>query len=478
MRDYLMVGIVAATVGVLLTPLAQKAAVRVGFVDKPNGGHKRHARAVPLGGGLLVLISAITGLLALFPLSLNVYEMIAGDLQAVRGLVVASAILAAVGVVDDARGMRGRHKLLGQIVACLVLASHGFEVRQIELLGWTFDLGVMSIPFTTFWLLGAINAINLLDGLDGMAGTVGLTTAIAITGLALIAGQPLAALIAVAIAGALAAFLQGNWPPARFFLGDTGSMLIGCWLGALTILACLKAPALLAIAPATALLTVPIIDAAAAVMRRRLTGRSMYMTDRGHLHHCLLYALGDHRAVLVATALACGATGASAIHSVYAKNDVIAIAGSALTVLALICLRLFGFAELQLLMGKIAVRIGLGSHASGHHLNAISNCHVAVQLQGHRPWALLWESLIEFADEIDLTMIVLDLNLPAMKEGFHANWIRPSRAEEYERWRTSVPLFVNDMTIGRIDICGERNGFSACESMRRLLELLTPFEHA
>ena len=201
MRDFLMAGIVAVTLGTLLAPIMQRIATRLGFVDQPDRHHKRHRDPVPLGGGIVVFFSVVCALMSIAAISSISRTLIARDATLILGLCLAALTLLVVGMIDDSQGMRGRHKLLGQIAAALILTSQGLEIRQLEIFGWTIELGVLAVPFTVFWLLGAINSLNLLDGIDGLAGTIGLVTALAVAGVAIISGQALSALIAVSLAG-------------------------------------------------------------------------------------------------------------------------------------------------------------------------------------------------------------------------------------------------------------------------------------
>ncbi len=474
-----MVAVVAATFGTVLAPIVDRVAARVGFLDRPDGHHKRHRAPVPLGGGILVFLSAVAGLASVAFISPVVRLLFERDASLVYGYLTASILLLTVGVVDDGWGMRGRHKLLGQVVAALLLTGYGLEVRQLELLGWTFDLGVMAVPFTVLWLLGAINAMNLLDGIDGLAGTVGLLISMLVACTAIISGQAFAALVALALAGGCLAFISVNLPPARMFLGDAGSMLIGLMLGGLTISCCSNGPGLLSVAPAAALLAVPILDSVFALLRRRLTGRSIYMTDQGHLHHCLLHALQSHRAVLFVTAMACLASGVGALLSVHTKNDVVALLSGALMALVFIGLRLFGYVECRLLLSTLAVhaaRLVRRPAAGDMPRRAQAVC---VRLQGQRQWNLLWESLTERAQKLQLLHLELDVNLPAMKEGFHASWHQPSPRERHECWCIELPLFVRGRPVGRLQASGERREQpSAGTAVTQFIQLLGPFEHA
>jgi UDP-GlcNAc:undecaprenyl-phosphate GlcNAc-1-phosphate transferase len=479
-----MAGVVAITLGTMLAPIIQRIATRIGFVDKPDAHHKRHSQPVALGGGILIFISVLMSLVSIAAISSVARMLFSRDAEIVRGFLLASLTLIAVGIIDDWRGMRGRNKLLGQIVAALLLASHGLEIRQLELLGWTIDLGVMAVPFTVVWLVGSINALNLLDGLDGLAGTVGLITSLVIVVVSIISGHALVTLIAVALAGGCVGFLQMNLPPAKMFLGDAGSMFLGLMLGALTVLSCSNGPGLLSAAPAIGILAVPIMDSTFALLRRRLTGRSIYMTDRGHVHHCLMMALDSNTAVLFVVATACLSSGLGAWLSIYIKNDATALSTTGFVGAVMMAARLFGHVECALLLSKLLSKVPLNGlwqrHPSSREQASSRARRVAVRLQGNRQWHVFWESLTDLAEKLQLLRLDLDVNLPAMKEGFHANWYQPTSLEHHECWRMEIPLFVNEIVVGRLQVAGDlpnQEGL-VCDGLDHLAELLVPFERA
>src|SRR5262245_26371483 len=128
----------------------------------------------------------------------------------------------------------------------------------------------------------------MLDGMDGLLGVISLILSLPMAAMVVLAHRWPAAPVAHALAGALLGFLFYTFPPASIFLGDTGSMLVGLVIGVLAIQTSLKSPATLVLATPVALLAIPILDTTAAIVRRKLTGRSVYTTDRCHLHHCLL----------------------------------------------------------------------------------------------------------------------------------------------------------------------------------------------
>ena len=281
--------------GLALTPLFRALARRCHLVDRPDAHRKLHGRVIPAVGGppLLLAVVVAVGLGLCWP----------GTAEGLRrwdllGLLEGGLLICAVGVADDFGLLRGRHKLMGQLAAAAVVVAFGVRVNRIVLFGCQIELGLLALPFTLFILLGAMNSLNLLDGMDGLLSSVGLILCLALGAMAFLAGQTTAAWVALALAGALVGFLYYNFPPASVFLGDSGSMLIGLTVGVLAIQSSLKGPATVALAAPAALLTLPIFDTSAAILRRRLTGRSVYCTDHGHVHHCL-QRRGLGRAVLL-----------------------------------------------------------------------------------------------------------------------------------------------------------------------------------
>src|SRR5262249_22438456 len=154
--------------------------------------------------------------------------------------------ISGVGILDDRGYLRGRYKLLGQLFAIAILINAGLVVDKISIASIQEDpipLGIWSIPFTAFFLLGAINSLNLLDGMDGLLSTVALFVTLTSAGMAVRGNRGVPACVAVTIAGALLGFLRYNLPPASIYLGDAGSMLIGLAIGSLAIQSSLKTQA-------------------------------------------------------------------------------------------------------------------------------------------------------------------------------------------------------------------------------------------
>jgi len=461
--------VIALVVSLALTPIACALARRYQLVDRPSTELKLHETMVPLGGGVAVFLATLLAVtvVALLPGSAGAsLQASAADLAS---LALASLIIVAVGLIDDRHSLRGRQKLAGQLIAISVFIITGLSIREIEIFGLNIDLGLLAVPFTVFWLLGAINAVNLLDGADGFATTIGIVISAALATMAAWQGQLAASIVAIALTGALVGFLVFNFPPARIYLGDAGSMLIGLVIGVLAIRSSLKGPATVALAAPLAVLTIPILDSAGAVARRWFTGRSLYIGDRGHLHHTLQRRGLSPRALLVGISLLCAVTAIGALASVAMKNELCAVASAATVVGALIISKVFGFSELVLVTQRA---LGFGTSLVASMRNDRGIREETVRLQGSRNWDELWSALTDFAITHDLSLVRLDLNVAWLHEGYHAVRHRNEDEEATDRWLVHLPLLANGRLLGRLEMAGHISNGVAHPLLALVAELL------
>ena len=468
----------------VLTVAVRAVARRIGMVDHPDGHRKLHKQATPQGGGVAVFL-ATAAVLAIMLVVPNPWrEALMESLGSLVGLFLAGLVIVVGGVVDDIKRLRGRQKLFIQCVAASVLMASGLVIENVVIFGNVLRLGALAWPFTLFWLLGAVNSVNLLDGIDGLATTVGVILASTLGAMAaismaanasgMVSDQYTTMIVAIVFTGSLLGFLRFNFPPASVFLGDSGSMLIGLVVGAMAIQGSFKGSGTVLLAAPLAVWTIPILDSAAAFLRRRLAGRSIYVTDRAHLHHRLLNLLGSNRRVLGVIAVCCAFTSAAALVSVYYEMDVIAMLAAISVVVVFIVTGIFGRAELLLLAGRLR-------HA-GHSLMSTNGrgepsiSQISVRLQGSRKWELLWATLTDAADSLCFSKIHLDLNIPSAQEGYTATWTRSTADDSRLSWQISFPLIVADRPAGRLQIVCACNGKSVCQQVEQLLILLEPFE--
>ena len=463
----------ALVAGLFLTALVRKLATRFGLLDHPDSRRKLHAQPVALGGGLAVFLTLCSTLLLLVLVPTPLRAALLQDGRSLSGLLLAGAIVVLVGLIDDRVKLRGHQKLIGQTLAASVLIGSGLMIERFEIFGVPIHLGLLSVPITLFWLLGATNAINLIDGIDGLATTIGIILAITVAGMAAMTGQASVGIVAIVLAGSLTAFLFFNFPPAKMFLGDAGSLLIGMTFGALAIQGAFKGAGTVLLAALLATWALPLFDSTVAILRRKLTGRSIYSTDYGHIHHRLLDALGNNRRALAVIGLASAITSAAALGSVAMHNDLVALLTCIGVVAVFIASGVFGKAEFMLLMNRLrsAGRSIMHLAAGRRGVVQVSEVH----LQGSRPWNQLWTALTEHAERLHLTSIILDLNLPRIHEGYTANWDRSFDGDKERLWRTEMPIVVAGQAVGRLTVMGQRTGESALADIGVLIELLEPF---
>jgi len=329
----------AFAAAVVFTWLVRKAACAWGVLDHPDGVRKLHRAPIPLLGGVGVFGAWIVGMAvgAFYgpestPADASETLTVESRLAFAGGfgpsLFLAAGVLLLMGILDDVVNLGPRWKLLGQTVVAVILAAGGLMVKRLWLFGVTVDLGWIGFVFSVVWLVGSMNSINMLDGLDGLASTLGLVIGLTLTWMAWLSGDTSLCVVSLALAGALAGFLLFNFPPARIYLGDSGSMLIGLLIGAVAIKGSFKGPATAALAAPVAILALPIVDGLEAVIRRRLTGRAIWSADRGHIHHCLQRFGWSSRQILFGIGALCAATGSAVLLSLYFRNEPIALAAT------------------------------------------------------------------------------------------------------------------------------------------------------
>jgi len=241
-------------------------------------------------------------------------------------------------------------------------------------------------------------------------------------------------------------------------------------VGTLAIGGSMKGPATVAMTAPLAIWALPIFDSVAAILRRKLTGRSIYATDQGHLHHRLLTLFGKKTRVLAVVAVCCAVTCAGALLSTFLKNDLVAIIAVISVLCILVVTQAFGHVEFLIIFARLKSLIALLFHGN-------SPRQYSIRLQGSRDWNMMWQSITEYAEKLNLVEVKLDLNLAAMQEGFHATWHRPSTCEKRERWSADIPLFAEEHLIGRLWVSGNRPiGMNSCETIHQLMDLLEPLE--
>ena len=323
MREYLVVFGVALGVTYLLASIARQLAYRFHAVAKVRD-RDVHAVPTPYFGGPAMLGGLIAAYLVAthLPFLSRADEAVFGDALAV---IIGGAVICIVGVIDDLYELDALSKFAGQVLAAVIVVAMGVQFVYLPLYGNYLGLDqIQAMIFSVFLIVGTANAVNFVDGLDGLAAGMVAIGAVAFFSysfvLAVENGETraiAAALLTAALAGACIGILPHNFFPARMFIGDSGSMLIGF------VLACSSIsltgqfpatslsegfggaetnflPALLPLILPFTILLVPFADLALAVVRRTRAGRSPFSPDKMHIHHRVLEIGHSHRrAVLV-----------------------------------------------------------------------------------------------------------------------------------------------------------------------------------
>jgi len=282
---YLKIGItIAASIAIsaALTPLVKRFAAKVGAIDLPDESRRIHLNPTPRLGGLAIFIAFCACVLLFADID-----------KQVRGILIGSIVIVAVGAVDDVKSLPAWFKFLVQIAAALIAVLHGVVIRTLSNpfssgAEGVFNLGFLAIPLTVIWIVAITNSVNLIDGLDGLAVGVSAISSIVMLIISLMVSDTNAAVILAALIGACLGFLPYNFNPAKIFMGDAGALLLGFVLSTLSVLGLSKFYAAVSFAVPMLALAVPLFDTSFAFMRRLFKGQNPMSPDRSHIHHRLI----------------------------------------------------------------------------------------------------------------------------------------------------------------------------------------------
>ena len=336
------------------------------------------------------------------------------------------------------------------------------------------EIGLLTAPFLLFWLLGAVNAINLIDGIDGLASSIGIVLCLTLAALAWHRGFEAEAIVVLATAGALLGFLRFNFAPASIYLGDAGSMLVGLIIGAIAIKCTLKGPATIALAVPFALWAIPALDSAAAILRRKLTGRSLFKPDRGHFHHSLLIRGWSTRQVVMFIGLICATTCCGALLSYFFQREYIAVLTVAGIFSLLIVTKTFGHIEWALVRDRVRFTTLALTRRTDVGLGQVEESHI--RLQGSQEWDQMWNKLTESAENHGICQIALTLDIPALHESFYASWKCSTDTDTECAWRITSPLIIDDRNVGNFMIMGVSPTGVSLRHISELVDFWDPVE--
>lgn len=436
--------VLAMGITVLLMPLVMLAGFRFGLMDHPDRRRKLGQIPIPRVGGLAMALGA--GLAALLAMPITTGLPWTHHVWIGLGLL----LVVLVGLADDRFGIRGRHKLLGQVVAALLIVLPGRQsIEAVQVAGWDIPLGPWGAFLAVFLLVGAMNSANLLDGMDGFLASVGLASGATILAVAFIRDLPGVMAASCLFMGALSGFLVFNLPPARVYLGDCGSMLVGASLALLAI-GCGHPgdqAANVSLALPAGVLFLPIIDTTAAIVRRALTGRSIYSPDRSHLHHCLAMAgISPLGCMMLVLAIGLG-VGTMVVLGQAIRDDRPAWVAMAAMAATLVFTGLFGRAEARLVFRRMKALVFPQPSASGR-----SDADMSLHLHGNGPWEELWGQMVSVGREAGVAALTLDIDMPWLQESFHGRWDDKKPNDLDDLWRLELPVVADGRVMARFRV--------------------------
>ncbi len=267
-----------------MTPLVRNMAARWKISEKPNG---RSNGDIAHLGGVVIVISVIVGLVPVFLFFVVSHSVTTVFLSV---LILSGFTIFLLGIIDDLRSLHYKYKLILQIIASIFVSVGGIILLSyFSVFEFSTLIRVILFVIVTLWILAITTSFNLIDGIDGLAGGIAVVSSIAFTVAGLILGQQIAVFLSVIILGSSLAFLCYNFPPARIFMGDSGSLFLGLIFGLISLLFLLPGKDILfRIAGSIFILTVPLLDTTLAFSRRIIKKRSLFQADLKHLHHLLL----------------------------------------------------------------------------------------------------------------------------------------------------------------------------------------------
>ena len=290
-----------------LTPMVRRAAYKFGIVDKPDGNLKKQREPVAYLGGLAIYLSFLITLALIFEFS-----------RETLGILLGGTIVIILGLVDDFGVLEPKIKLLGQILAAVVLVRAGIYIKL------TFLPIYVSIPLSVLWLVAITNAFNIIDIMDGLSPGIGFISAGVLFVIALMNGRMAIAALTIALAGSLLGFLRYNFQPATIYMGDTGSLFIGLMIGTLAMIGTYTEHNVVACLAPVVILGLPIFDTLFVMYIRKMRGIPVFFGSPDHFSLRLRQWRFSVRQTVLVSYLICLMLGVAAIGMMLVYSNLIA----------------------------------------------------------------------------------------------------------------------------------------------------------
>ena len=317
------------------------------------------------------------------------------------------------------------------------------------------EFGVLSYPITVFWFVGCMNAVNLMDGLDGLAAGICLFVSVTIFLMSLQFQNTLAMLMMACLSGAILGFLMFNFYPARIFLGDSGSMLLGFLVGGLSLMGSRKAETAIALVVPVIALGLPILDTSLAILRRWSRRLPLDAPDRKHVHHVLVSMGLSHRNTVLILYAACLALGGAALLVTVNRSEVTLLVLGSLAIIAFLCIRVFGGLRFEDLVGRVSEDQTIRRRDGKAKIaveRALHDMHAAASVED------LWRAVIPAFLSLDLDYVTLRTRTQA---GYHPelfSWCRTVSDFEggvdrdIDSWLARIRILGRERVLGDMEL--------------------------
>ena len=273
----------------ILTHLMIKISKNMNIMDIPNE-RSVHKKPTPLLGGIAIFLSFLFG-----------FILFGNQNPLMISILIASFLILLLGIFDDIKPIKARCKFVIHILVALIVVFYGgLKLTHVDIFGLSLNFKWMSPYVTILIIVGIINAVNLIDGLDGLCAGISSIYFLTIGVIALILNKfnGLDIILSFIMLGATLGFLVFNYPPAKIFMGDTGSTFLGLMISVIMLLG-FKTVTLTSLLIPLVLLILPITDTLFAIIRRALNKKQIGQADKEHIHHQLLKHLSTRKTILV-----------------------------------------------------------------------------------------------------------------------------------------------------------------------------------
>lgn len=472
-------GLIALTISLFMTQIISVTLKKKNILDYPDV-RKIHQNPVPRGGGIAIYFAVLITVLIIF-LPINTKYFFATN--QVLFLLMGASLIFMLGLIDDLKRISYKYKIIIQLFICCLSYISGIRIESFNIPG---IINITSKPFlffmTIIWIMLVINSINLIDGMDGLAAGVSAIAAFFMGIYCLLTGKIIEGVVFFALLGGCIGFLRYNFPPAKIFMGDSGSYFIGYIFGGLSIIANIKSYSAAAFIIPIITLGLPLMDVLWAIIRRLLYGQNIFKPDKSHLHHQLIKMGLNHNEIIKIMYLIAIGLGFISISIIYMREN------------------LLGLILLGLIIGSIVVGSVFGYIDFIRVENSINWAREILDIFGLRRERRLflgkqvdlikaadldsvWEKIVEIANMLGFEKIEINLRY---NNGSYQDNIYKSRGmnennkdclnKENCSFHICIPLYYYDQLVGTL-ILGQNsdkkiNMFMLCriEHLRRTLE--------